>query len=241
MNHPSAPWHIVPLKFSRWNILYALDKKSPSKYNFFQTFEYSNESSPKSSCHFWNHRFRVYSNFASLFSVIKDNSSVFFLAETLYTLDKKSSTKRNFQTFQWFGEIHQIPHVLIPLKPQVSFSLNFAPHFSVTRDNSCVSFSWNFIWFEQKEPIKVQNIRLLTAHAKFHQIFTLIGSFCWKFVKFQLKRYRKVMFHDTEEWCKILRKTDLLFQRWQEFGKCWPEHSTFLNFPSWLVPFEQSI
>ena len=33
------------------------------------------------------------------------------------------------------------------------------------------------------------------------------------------------MSHDTEEWCKIWRKTNLLFQKWQEFGEFWSEHS----------------
>ena len=71
-----------------------------------QTFGCSNESSPNSSCHFWNDRVRVYSKFASLFSVMKDNSSVFFLAQTSYTLDKNSPLKWNwnFQTFEWMGE-----------------------------------------------------------------------------------------------------------------------------------------
>ena len=91
-------------------------------------------------------------------------------------------------------------------------------------------FSWNFIWFLQKKPIKVQNFRkILTAQVKFHQICTLIGSFCWKYIKFQLKKYRGVMSHDTEEWCKIWRKTDLLFQKWQEFGEFWSEHSILQN------------
>ena len=54
---------------------------------------------------------------------------------------------------------------------------------------------------------------------------TLIGSFYWKYTKFQLKKYRGVLSHDPEEWCKIWRKTDLLFQKWQEFGEFWPEHS----------------
>ena len=80
-------------------------------------------------------------------------------------------------------------------------------------------FSWNCTRFGQKESIKVQNFRLSTAHLKFHQICTLIGSFCWKFIKLQLKKYRGVMSHDTEKWCKIWRKTDLLFQKWQEFDE----------------------
>ena len=49
-------------------------------------------------------------------------------------------------------------------------------------------FSWNFIWFLQKEPTTVQNFRLSTAQVKFHQICTLIGYFCWKYIKFQLKK-----------------------------------------------------
>ena len=67
-------------------------------------------------------------------------------------------------------------------------------------------FSWSFIWFGQKESIKVQNFILSTAHVKFHQICTLIGSFCWKYLKFQLNKYREVMSHDSEEWCKIWKK-----------------------------------
>ena len=78
-----------------------------------------------------------------------------------------------------------------------------------------------FAW----EPIKVQIFRLSTAHEKFHQICTLIGSFCWNYIKVQLEKYRGVMSHDPEEWCKIWRKTDFLFQKWHEFGKFWREHS----------------
>ena len=67
----------------------------------------------------------------------------------------------------------------------------------------------------------MQNFRLSTAQVKFHQICTLIGSFCWEYIKFQLKRYRGVMSPDTEEWWKIWRKTNFLFQKWQEFGAFW--------------------
>ena len=33
------------------------------------------------------------------------------------------------------------------------------------------------------------------------------------------------MSHDPEDWCKIWRENDLLFQNWQEFSEIWPEHS----------------
>ena len=78
----------------------------------------------------------------------------------------------------------------------------------------CTFFCWNFIWFGQKGIIKVQNFRLSTAHAEFHQICTFIGSFCWKYIKFQLRKYRGVMSHDIEERCKIWRKIDFLFHKW---------------------------
>ena len=32
---------------------------------------------------------------------------------------------------------------------------------------------------------------------------------CAKYLKSDLKQYRGVIFHDTERWCKIWRKTDL--------------------------------
>ena len=32
------------------------------------------------------------------------------------------------------------------------------------------------------------------------------------------------MSHNHEDWFKIWRKTDLLFQKWQEFGEFWHKH-----------------
>ena len=56
-------------------------------------------------------------------------------------------------------------------------------------------FSWNLIYFLQKEPIKVQKFKLLIVQMKFHQICNaLIGFFCWKYIKFQLKKYRGVIY-----------------------------------------------
>ena len=85
-------------------------------------------------------------------------------------------------------------------------------------------FSWSCTGFGEKEPTKVQNYQSKTVHIKFHQIFTFIGSFCWKYKQFQLRKYRGLMSHDPQEWHKIWRKSDLLFQKWQKFGEFWPEH-----------------
>ena len=62
---------------------------------------------------------------------------------------------------------------------------------------------------------------------------TLIGSFCKNHLKFQLKKYRRVISHDIEEWWKVWRKTDLWFQIWHEgFSEFSPNHSKVWKFHS---------
>ena len=88
----------------------------------------------------------------------------------------------------------------------------------------------------QEEPIKVQNFRLLTT-----QICTVTGCFCWKHIKFQLKKYRGFKSYDTEEWCKIWRKTYLQFRTWhEEFDKFLPEHLKVSKLEFWWDPYAQS-
>ena len=135
-------------------------------------------------------------------------------------------------------------------------------------------FSWNFTYFQQKEPTKVQiwwnftwavkTLKFCTFigsfcqnHIKFHLkkyrrviqslnknwlvallsnltweiwwIFittlkslencTLMGSFCPKDIMFQVENFRGIMCHDTQEWYKIWRKTELWFEKLhKEFG-----------------------
>ena len=55
--------------------------------------------------------------------------------------------------------------------------------------------------------------RILTRALKNIKICTLMG--CWpKYIMFELKKYRAVMFEGTEDWCKIWRKTDFCFLKW---------------------------
>ena len=56
-------------------------------------------------------------------------------------------------------------------------------------------------------------------HSKISIICTLKGCFCPKYIMFELSKYRGVMFDDTQDWCKVWRKTDVCFQKWHEkFG-----------------------
>ena len=68
------------------------------------------------------------------------------------------------------------------------------------------------------------NFRLPAVHVKFQLICTLIGSCCLNYINFQLKQYRGVMSHDTEEWCKS-EENSFVVLKWKQFGKFLPEHS----------------
>ena len=68
--------------------------------------------------------------------------------------------------------------------------------------------------------------KIWAEHSKVSKIFILMGSFWAKYILFELKKYRRIIFHETEEGYKIWRGIELLFQNWhQEFDKIWPEPS----------------
>ena len=53
-------------------------------------------------------------------------------------------------------------------------------------------------------------------HLKVSKIFILMGSFWAKYILFELKKYRGVIFHETEEGCKIWRGIDSSFKNWHK-------------------------
>ena len=69
---------------------------------------------------------------------------------------------------------------------------------------------WCKMW--RKTDLLFQNWQefgeFLSEHSKVSKIYTLIGPLREKYVMFDLKKYRGVIFHDTREWCKIWRKTN---------------------------------
>ena len=70
--------------------------------------------------------------------------------------------------------------------------------------------------------------KLWSEHTKISKSCTLLGSFWSKYIMFELKKYRRVIFDGTEDWCKIWRKTDLCFLKWhEEFAK--------FSFTSWKI------
>ena len=101
---------------------YMLWTKTTYQSTIFQTFMCSNERSPNSLCHFWNHKVSIYSDFPSLFGVMKDNS-LYFCSLNLVYFGQKESIEKKISDFWMAGR--KFTKVLISyLKTQVSFSLH---------------------------------------------------------------------------------------------------------------------
>ena len=85
---------------------------------------------------------------------------------------------------------------------------------------------WCKIWRKTDIVSKMTRIWwILTQALESLKICTFNGSYCAKYLMFNLKKYRGVISHDTEEWRRIWRKTDLWFGKWhEEYGKFSPEH-----------------
>ena len=77
----------------------------------------------------------------------------------------------------------------------------------------------------------------------FLKFCTLMGSFCKNHLKFQLKKYRRVISHDIEEWCKVQRKTDLWFHSNMTWRIWWifTQPLRSLKVSLWWAIFLQSI
>ena len=88
-----------------------------------------------------------------------------------------------------------------------------------------MSWHWRMIQNLKRNWLVVSNwhekfYKFWPKHSNVSKICTLMGSFWPKYIMFELKKYRGVMFDGTEDWCKIWRKTDLCFLKWhEEFGK----------------------
>ena len=78
-------------------------------------------------------------------------------------------------------------------------------------------------------------------HLKASKIYTLMGCFWLKNIMLELKKNKWVTFHDSKEWCKIWRKTDVCFGiLLEEFGKFSTEKTKVSKLGLLLGPFIQS-
>ena len=155
-----------------------------------------------------------------LCSVLWKITPLYLLAQISFTLDKNSPLKWNFGSFGWLGENSQNSSCHIWNYKSVFF---YKLHVSLQcheRSLFCTFLAEILYYFDERSPSKYQ-----ISDFQFHQIFTLMGPFCWKNIKFQLQKYRGVVSYDTDDWSKAWRKTDLLFQDWKDFREFWYEQS----------------
>ena len=128
--------------------------KGPHEHTSFDTFMYSSENLPNSSCHFPNHK--------SVFLQILYDSSVswkitplyFFRSNVIYFARKGPIKLQMFETFDFSDQ--NPPHSCDFWNNKLAFPQTL--HYpSVTWDiTPLYFFNWNFIYFQQKESIKVQ-------------------------------------------------------------------------------------
>ena len=83
--------------------------------------------------------------------------------------------------------------------------------------------------------------RNLTQALEVYKTCTSICSYRAKYLMFGLKKYRGVIFHDTEGWRKIWRKTDLWIVKWhEEYDKFSALHLEVSKSGLWWDPLIQS-
>ena len=112
---------------------------------------------------------------------------------------------------------------------------------------SYVSWQWRMIQKLKRNWLVVLRLtwgiwRILTQALESLKTLCFNGLLLTKvYIMFELKKDRGVIFDDTEEWCKIWKKTDLQFEKWNEkFGKFSPEHLKVLKLGLWWDIFVQS-
>ena len=70
----------------------------------------------------------------------------------------------------------------------------------------------------------MRNLMIFHPTTQKSKNFTSMGYFCPKHMMFGLKKYRRVIFHDPEQWWKIWINRDLVVSWPEELGKLSWEH-----------------
>ena len=151
----------MPLKFFNWNILF-FGQKEPINVQIFRLLSALMEVHPILHAIFETTR----SGFIQILHhcpVSRKITPCIFLVQTSYTLETKTAYQsETFELLSRWVKIHQILHVILETTCQCSFKLCIT--LQCHEITFLYFFSWNFIWFLQKQPIKVQNFRqILTA------------------------------------------------------------------------------
>ena len=113
-----------------------------------------------------------------------------FLAEILYTFNKRSLSRYKF------GEIESLKFgTLMGSLRQNNIKFQLKKYRRVISHERSLKKKW----------LVVSNMTwgILWIFTQPLQNFTSMGYFCRKYMRFELKKYGGVIFHDNEQWCKI--------------------------------------
>ena len=142
----------------------------------------------------------------SHYSSVLHNSSVNFSLIHFLLWTKWSHQSPNFHGFKCLVKIcldQNSPDSCQFWNNKLIF-LQILGHSSVSWDiTPTYFFRWNCNYFQQKETIKVQIWWNFTWAVISLEFCILPGSFCPNHTKFLLKKHRRVISHETEEWCKV--------------------------------------
>ena len=135
MHHLSVSWHIIPLKFSNWNII-CFGQKEPINVQFFRLLSALMKVHPIPHA--------IFETTRSGFIQILHHCSVSWKITPLYFSNliyfgQKQPIEVKFLDF-WVVGWKFTKSFMSYLKPKVSFSLNFASLFNIMRHNSFVLF-----------------------------------------------------------------------------------------------------
>ena len=145
-------------------------------------------------------------NLVSLFNVMRDNCSVLYLLKLYIILAKVTHESPKFQTFNCSHEISPnlyFHRVLLLKVYRISAKKSIEKLFLQTL-KSDAEFEEN--WFLVSKMRRIWCI--FTWTLEILKISTLIGLFCAKYITFELKKYRGIIFLNTKEWCKFWRRID---------------------------------
>ena len=154
LHHPSMSWKITLLYFFNSNIIYFCQKE-PIKVQIFETFKCLGYNSSHSLCQFWNDKSIPFRNCALFFVVMTHNSSANFKLIHFLLWINGSYESLNFETFACYGE--DLPNSSWHFPNHKSVFPQILRHSSVSwKATPLYFFRSNFIYFGQKEPVKVQ-------------------------------------------------------------------------------------
>ena len=122
------------------------------------------------ACHFWKHKSFFFSNFASILSSIKNNSSIlFFSSNIIYFAQKQLSNVQICETFECSGQ--NLSNFSNQFWTGKSIPFQFLCHSSLSWHITSLEILSSYIFnFRQKNAIKVPIWRLSSALVKICQI-----------------------------------------------------------------------